>query len=102
MYRENGANMEEVVIRIPKKYLYRLRIPIRENLEKRLKIELALRLYEKGWASSAIAARIAGMSRIEFLELLAQEKIPIQYRKENLEEDLRVVEEFEEEAKGSG
>jgi len=75
-----------VVIEVPES----LRIPPGE-LEERLRVELALRLYEKGIASLGQACRIAGLSKWDFLELLAKEGISLHYGEEELREDLEVA-----------
>ena len=62
-----------------------------DELEERLRIELALRLYEKGIASLGQAHRIAGLPKWDFLEVLAKEGIPIHYDEEELREDLEVA-----------
>jgi len=80
------SSAKRVVIEVPEG----LRVPPGE-LEKRLQIELALRLYEKGIASLGQARRIAGLSKWDFLELLAKEGIPLHYGKEELKEDLEVA-----------
>ena len=80
------ASVKRVVIEVPEN----LRVPPGE-LEERLRIELALRLYEKGIASLGQARRIAGLSKWDFLELLAKEGIPIHYGDEVLKEDLEVA-----------
>jgi len=80
------AGIKRVVIEVPEG----LKIPSSE-LEQRLRIELALRLYEKGIASLGQARRIAGLSKWDFLELLAREGIPIHYDEEELREDLEVA-----------
>ena len=82
-----------VVIEVPEN----LRIPPGE-LEERLRIELALRLYEKGIASLGQARRIAGLSKWDFLELLAKEGIPVHYGEEELKEDLEVAKKLAESA----
>jgi len=61
------------------------------ELEERLRVELALRLYEKGIASLGQARRIVGLSKWDFLELLAREGIPLRYGEEELREDLEVA-----------
>lgn len=78
--------IKRVVIVVPEN----LKIPPSE-LEERLRVELALRLYEKGIASLGQARRIAGLSKWDFLELLANEEIPIHYGEEELREDLEVA-----------
>lgn len=80
------ASAKRVVIEVPEG----LRIPPGE-LEERLRIELALRLYKKGVASLGQARRIAGLSKWDFLELLAKEGIPLHYGEEELREDLEVA-----------
>jgi len=80
------ASVKRVVIEVPES----LRVPPGE-LEKRIRIELALRLYEKGIASLGQARRIAGVSKWDFLELLASEGIPLHYGEEELREDLEVA-----------
>jgi predicted HTH domain antitoxin len=84
MVRANGV--KRVVIEVPEG----LRIPP-DELEERLRVELALRLYEKGIASLGQARRIAGLSKWDFLELLAREGIPIHYGEEELKEDLEAA-----------
>ena len=81
------TSVKRVVIEVPEN----LRVPPGE-LEERLRIELALRLYEKGIASLGQARRIAGLSKWDFLELLAREGIPIHYEEEELKQDLEVAE----------
>ena len=85
------VGVKRVVIEVPEN----LRIPPGE-LEERLRVELALRLYEKGIASLGQARRIAGLSKWDFLELLAREGIPIRYGEEELREDLEVAEKLAE------
>jgi len=80
------VGVRRVVIEVPEG----LRIPPGE-LEERLRVELALRLYEKGIASLGQARRIAGLPKWDFLELLAREGIPLHYGEEELREDLEVA-----------
>ena len=81
-----NVRARRIVIEVPEN----LRIPPSE-LEERLRIELALRLYEKGIASLGQARRIAGLPKWDFLELLAREGIPVRYGEEELREDLEVA-----------
>ena len=82
---------EEIKIVLPESIKHALKLPPRE-IDKRLRIELALRLYEKGIASLGVARRIAGLTKWEFIELLAKEKIPIHYDELELKEDLEWLE----------
>ena len=85
------SSLDEVKIVIPDHIKSVMRLPPGE-IERRLKIELALRLYEKNIVSLGVARRIAGLTKWEFLELLAKEKIPIHYGKEELREDFEWIE----------
>lgn len=58
------AGVKCVVIEVPES----LRVPPSE-LEERLRVELALRLYEKGIASLGQARKIAGLFKWDFLKL---------------------------------
>ena len=80
------VSVRRVVIEVPEG----LRVPPSE-LEERLRVELALRLYEKGIASLGQARRIAGLSKWDFLELLAKEGIPLHYDEGELKEDLEAA-----------
>ncbi|EEB73350.2 UPF0175 family protein [Thermococcus sp. AM4] len=65
-----------------------------DETEERIKIELAIRLYERGILSFGQARKLAGLSKWEFLEILAREGKGIPYDEEELENDLKVVEEL--------
>jgi len=80
-----------VKIIIPESIKSSLKIPP-DEVDERLRIELAIRLYEKGIASFGVARRIAGLSKWEFMEILAKEKIPIHYTEKDLQEDLEWLE----------
>ena len=67
-----------------------LRIPPDEQ-EGRLRREIALRLYEKGLLSLGKARQLAGMEKWNFLLLLAQDGIPKQYDKKELDRDLSTL-----------
>ena len=62
-------------------------------------MEIALSLYAKGIATFAQARRIAGLSRWEFLEELDKANIPIRYDVEDLEKDIKVIEEISSESR---
>ncbi|MCE4608470.1 MAG: UPF0175 family protein [Caldisphaeraceae archaeon] len=47
-----------------------------------------MRLYEKGIAILDHVRKITGLSKWDFLELLAKEDIPLHYGEEGLKEDL--------------
>jgi predicted HTH domain antitoxin len=80
------SRVKHVIIEVPEG----LRVPL-DELEERLRIELALRLYEKGIASLGQGRRIAGLPKWDFLELLAKEGIQLHYGEDELKEDLEVA-----------
>ena len=83
------VSVKRIVSEVPEN----LRVPLGE-LEGRLRIELALRLYEKGIVTLGQARRIVRPSKWDFLELLAREGIPIHYGEEELREDLQIIRRF--------
>lgn len=56
--------------------------------ERRLKLELAVTLYAQSVLGLGKAAELAGMSRMDFNDVLAERKIPMHYGQNELEEDL--------------
>ncbi|ACS34587.1 UPF0175 family protein [Thermococcus gammatolerans] len=65
-----------------------------DEIEERVKVELAIRLYERGILSFGQARKLAGLSKWEFLEILAREGKGIPYDEEELKNDLKVLEEL--------
>ena len=80
------VSVKRIVIEVPEG----LRVPPGE-LEERLRVEPALRLYEKGIASLGQARRTVGLSKRDFLELLSREGIRIHYGEEELRGNLETV-----------
>ena len=69
------------------------------ELLKGFKEEAALRLFKEGKVSSGFAARLIGISRLEFLNLLQKRAIPfVEYTLEDFHHDTEVMEKFEREA----
>jgi predicted HTH domain antitoxin len=83
----NGEIMK-VVIDLPQNIKLLL-----NEVEKRVKIELALSLYKKGILSFEQARKLAELSKWEFIELLEKEGIKIVYDEEEFENDLKVIKE---------
>ena len=46
-----------------------------EDFEKEMKISSLIKLYELGKVSSGIAAKVLGINRLDFLELLSEYKV---------------------------
>lgn len=66
-----------------------------DEVPTRIRRELAVRLYEKGLLSFGKARELAGMTRWAFHELLGEEGILRRYDVEELEEDLKTLEEID-------
>ena len=75
------------LIEIPEDVLTSIKIPKKE-LEKALKIDLAVALYQREAISLGNARKLAGMSKWEFLEELGRRKVLRHYTEKELREDL--------------
>jgi len=53
---------------------------------------IAIELYREELVSLGKAAEIAGLERIDMMDLLRERKIPIQYGAEDLEKDIKTLE----------
>ena len=79
---------EKLTLEIPAEVLEAVRLPPGE-VERELRRELALALYQRGVLSLGKARLLAHMTRWEFEELLGQRGIPRHYADLDLEEDIR-------------
>lgn len=82
--------MQTLTLELPIGLQDALRIPDAEQ-EKRLKRELAIRLYEKELLSFGKSRELAGMSKWAFHELLAEENVPRHYDLDDLEMDKKTL-----------
>ncbi len=80
--------MTQIVIDIPRDVLDAVKLPSSE-IEKELRQELALALYERGVLALGKARLLAGMTRWEFEELLGRRRIVRHYTTADLAEDIR-------------
>ena len=78
----------KLVLHIPEDVQAALRFPP-EEIERELRRELALALYQRQALGLGKARELAEMTRWEFEELLNQRKISRQYTQEDLDEDIR-------------
>ncbi len=85
--------MSRVSIEISDELLQAIKIPPAEA-STRLRKELAIRLYEKGLLSFGKARELAGMTRWAFHDFLGEEGITRRYDVEELEEDLKTLEDL--------
>ncbi|MEW6771934.1 MAG: UPF0175 family protein [Bacillota bacterium] len=83
----------QLSIELPEELLHAIRLPA-EEVPVRLKRELSIRLYAKGLLGFGKARQLAGMTAWQFHELLGEEGILRRYDVEELEEDLRTLEEL--------
>ncbi len=82
--------MAKLVLEMPEESLEALKVPPEER-EKRLRRELAVRLYQKGLLPFGKARELAGMGKWEFHSLLGEEGVVRQYDLDDLAEDLRML-----------
>jgi len=75
------------LVEIPDYMLASIKIPMNE-LERELKTDLALILYQREAISLGNARKLAEMSKWEFLEELGRRKIPRHYTEKEFMEDL--------------
>lgn len=59
--------------------------------QERVRLEVALVLFELDALTLAEAARLAGLHRMQFQAALAEREIPVHYGVEELEEDARTL-----------
>jgi len=83
--------MSSLIIEIPADVVSTIRLP-RKELDRALKIELALHLYATGILSFGPARRLADRSKMEFHFLLGQRHIERQYSLEDFDKDLANLE----------
>ncbi|KAF5416351.1 MAG: hypothetical protein C5S48_03250 [Candidatus Methanogaster sp.] len=76
---------------VPEAVLTSIKIPKKE-LERTLKLDLAMALYQREVISLGNARRLAGISKWEFLEELGRRKISRHYTEKELGEDLSFAE----------
>ena len=85
--------MPKLEIEIPEELARSLKLPP-DEAPRRLRQELAVRLYEKKILGFGKARQLAGMTKWEFGELLGQEEIVRHYDEEELKKDLETIEEI--------
>lgn len=76
---------------IPDSVLHSLKLP-EKSLQKDLLRLLAVKLYEKGALGLGKASELAGINRTEFMQLLTEEQVHLNYDDEELERDLVTLE----------
>jgi len=74
-------------VEIPESIAQSLLLPESE-IESRLRTELAIALYGQGILTLGKASELAGLSRLNFAELIGQRNIPRHYTEDDLKQDL--------------
>ncbi|NJF25987.1 UPF0175 family protein [Thermococcus sp. Bubb.Bath] len=72
---------------IPEDIITSMKLP-KGDVERELRVDLAVILYQRGIPPLGKAAKLAGMTKREFLDELAKRKVPRHYTEKELEEDL--------------
>lgn len=80
----------QVYLELPEECLKAIKLP-EEEIQGRLKKELAVRLYSKNLLSFGKARQLAGITRWEFHDLLGKENVVRRYDVRELEEDLKTL-----------
>jgi predicted HTH domain antitoxin len=78
--------MNTVSIEIPEGYTQSFGTT-NEEIARNAKTELAIEMYREGKWSTGKAGKFCGMTRIAFMDLLRDRKVPMPYTMEMLEED---------------
>ncbi|NPV29504.1 MAG: UPF0175 family protein [Firmicutes bacterium] len=86
--------MKQVAVNIPDEVVTFLGFK-EKDLSRELLVRFAVTLYGEGRVSLGKAAEIAGLSYADFMELLAEYGLGINYGVEDLEEDLRTLREID-------
>ncbi len=81
-------------IDIPDNVASAMKLP-EKTLKKELKKMLALKLYEKGILGLGKARELADASILEFFTLMKEEDMTLNYDMEELESDLKTLEELD-------
>jgi predicted HTH domain antitoxin len=82
-------NTQTIKIEIPSDILIALNQDEKE-LTRNIKFELAMKMYQKEKLTIGKAAQLAGLSRLEFENLLAENRIPISnLNYEDIQNDIR-------------
>lgn len=82
-----------IKISIPDTVEMAIKLPEKERQKELLKL-LAVKMYEKGILGIGKASELCGMNKIDFMSLLKEEVVPLNYDDEELQRDLKNLEFF--------
>ncbi len=83
----------QVLIDVPEDLIHAIKLPA-EEIPSRLKKELAVRLYRKGFLGFGKARILADMAYWDFYDLLNKEAVLRRYDIQELDEDIKTLEEL--------
>ncbi len=89
----NTEKMERIEINLPKDIIFSMRgIEKPEEVIKKLKIALAILLFQEGSISLGKATELTEMSRVRFMEVLKEHGIPaFEYGDKGFEKDQQAI-----------
>lgn len=77
-----------LLLNIPDEILETIKLP-KEKIERELIKEMAFLLYSREYTSMGIARKLAGLTKWEFIEGLAERRIQRHYYEKDAEEDVK-------------
>lgn len=83
-----------ITIEIPDKIALALNLP-EKQIQQALRKLLAVKLYENGVLGIGKARELAQVSKLGFLALLKEEKVPVNFDEEELNQDLKQIKELD-------
>jgi len=92
----NTAKMERIEISLPQDIIFAMRgLEKPEEVKKKLKIALAILLFQEGSISLGKATELTEMSRVRFMEVLKEHDIPAyEYGEKGFEKDQQVIDRY--------
>jgi predicted HTH domain antitoxin len=80
---------EELTLKYPSGFEHAVHLS-KEEMEQHIRLMAALKMFELGKVSSGKAAELAGMSRIEFIEVCGRYRVSVfNYPPEKIEEEIK-------------
>ena len=92
----NTTKMEPIEIDLPQDIIFAMRgLEKPKKVKKKLKIALAVLLFQEGAISLGKATELAEMSRVRFMEVLKEHDIPVyEYGEKSFEKDQQVKDHY--------
>ena len=89
----NTTKMERIEITLPQDIIFAMRgLEKPERVKKKLKIALAILLFQEGSISLGKATELTEISRVRFMEVLKEHDIPAyEYGEKSFEKDQQVI-----------